>query len=566
MIAKLEKIITMIVNKLNYNVSNMRVIKSNRPDLCDYQCDDVFKLAKEYHKNPIEIGEQIVNEMNLLPDFNDYFKKVEFVRPGFINMVLSDTFINNNIKENVNNNFGILKDENIETFVIDYGGPNVAKPLHVGHMRTAIVGESIKRIIKYKGHNVIGDIHLGDYGLQIGQVIYGILKENKTIDDINIEFLDYIYPKMSGLCKEDPIVKEECATITKELQDGNPTYRELWKKIMEVSCADMKNIYDYLDVNFDYWYGESDSYEYLEETKNILNNKGLLTSSEGALIVNVAKEDDKKEVPPLLFQKSNGAYLYASTDLATIVQRIKLFNPDHILYVVDNRQSLHFEQVFRTSSMANIMDYDKLEYLGYGTVNGNDGKPYKTRSGDAPKLQNLFDQAKDVLLSKKEMSAKVSNEDTDKIVNSILKFADLQNNREKDYIFDISKFSDIVGKTGPYILYTYLRIKKIIKNINDINLADLTNNIYNDYDRDLRLKILELPSAYLNAYSNRMPNYIAEYVYELCVLTNAFYQNNHINNEEDIIKKNDWVNILNITSKIIKEMLSLLVIDIPDTM
>jgi len=566
MIAKLEKIITMIVNKLNYNVSNMRVIKSNRPDLCDYQCDDVFKLAKEYHKNPIEIGEQIVNEMNLLPDFNDYFKKVEFVRPGFINMVLSDTFINNNIKENVNNNFGILKDENIETFVIDYGGPNVAKPLHVGHMRTAIVGESIKRIIKYKGHNVIGDIHLGDYGLQIGQVIYGILKENKTIDDINIEFLDYIYPKMSGLCKEDPIVKEECATITKELQDGNPTYRELWKKIMEVSCADMKNIYDYLDVNFDYWYGESDSYEYLEETKNILNNKGLLTSSEGALIVNVAKEDDKKEVPPLLFQKSNGAYLYASTDLATIVQRIKLFNPDHILYVVDNRQSLHFEQVFRTSSMANIMDYDKLEYLGYGTVNGNDGKPYKTRSGDAPKLQNLFDQAKDVLLSKKEMSAEVSNEDTDKIVNSILKFADLQNNREKDYIFDISKFSDIVGKTGPYILYTYLRIKKIIKNINDINLADLTNNIYNDYDRDLRLKILELPSAYLNAYSNRMPNYIAEYVYELCVLTNAFYQNNHINNEEDIIKKNDWVNILNITSKIIKEMLSLLVIDIPDTM
>lgn len=567
MLEKLETLITKITNKIGYKVNKMRVIKSNRPDLCDYQCDDVFKLAKEFHKNPLVIGEEIVSELNKLDDFDTYFKHVEFVRPGFINMTLSDTFINNNIKAMIDSeNLGITKAINLETYVIDYGGPNVAKPLHVGHMRTAIVGESIKRIIKYKGHNVISDIHLGDYGLQIGQVIYGIKQENKSLNDIDIAYLDYIYPKMSGLCKENEKIKEECAKITKELQDGNEEYTILWKKIMEVSVSDMKQAYDYLDVDFDYWYGESDAYPYLEETNNILADRGMLTESEGALIVNVSKPEDKKEIPPLLFRKSNGAYLYASTDLATIVQRVKDFNPDHILYVVDNRQALHFEQVFRTCDMAGILAYNKLEYLGYGTVNGDDGKPYKTRNGTAPKLQNLFEQTKEILVSKIEMKEKISNEDIDKIVNSILKFADLQNNRERDYIFDISKFSEVTGKTGPYILYTYLRIRKIISGLDDINLSVLTNNIYNEFDRDLRLKILELPIAFEMAFTNRMPNFIAEYLYDLCVLTNAFYQNNHINSEKDEIKKNDWVNILNITSIIIKEMLSLLVINIPDSM
>lgn len=567
MLEKLEILITKITNKIGYKVSKMHVIKSNRPDLCDYQCDDVFKLAKEFHKNPIVIGEEIVSELNKLADFDTYFKKVEFARPGFINMSLSDTFINSNIKTMISSeNLGITKAINQETFVIDYGGPNVAKPLHVGHMRTAIVGESIKRIIKYKGHNVISDIHLGDYGLQIGQVIYGIKQDNKSLDDIDIEYLDYIYPKMSGLCKENEQIKEKCAEITKKLQDGNEEYTILWKKIMEVSVSDMKQAYDYLDVHFDYWYGESDAYSYLEETNNILVDKDLLSESEGALIVNVSKTDDKKEVPPLLFRKSNGAYLYASTDLATIVQRVNDFNPDHILYVVDNRQALHFEQVFRTCDMANILAYNKLEYLGYGTVNGEDGKPYKTRNGTAPKLQNLFQQTKDILVSKIEMKEKISNEDIDKIVNSILKFADLQNNRERDYIFDISKFSEVTGKTGPYILYTYLRIRKIISGFVDVEFSELSNNIYNEFDRDLRIKILELPVAFETAFDNRMPNFIAEYLYDLCVLTNAFYQNNHINNEKDEIKKNDWVNILNITSTIIKEMLSLLVINIPDSM
>ena len=565
MIGKLEELITKVTNELNYEVTNMRVIKSNRPDISDYQCDDVFKLSKEYHKSPIDIGEEIVAKINSLPNFDDYFKKVEFVKPGFINISLSNTFINKNIISMNNDSFGIDKVNKEETFVIDYGGPNVAKPLHVGHMRTAIVGESIKRIIRYKGHKVIGDIHLGDIGLQLGQVIYGILSENKNIDDVDIKYLDYIYPKMSGLCKEDKDIKEKCAQITKALQDGDEEYRKYWKKIMEVSIPDMKQVYDYLNVNFEYWYGESDAYPYLEETTNILNEKKLLHESEGALIVDVSKKEDKKEIPPLIYVNSVGAYLYASTDIATIVQRVKDFEPDHILYVVDNRQSLHFEQVFRTCDMADIISYNKLEYLGYGTVNGTDGKPYKTRNGDAPKLQNLFKEAKEILLSKKEMNESVTDKDIDKIVNSILKFADLQNNREKDYIFDISKFSDVIGKTGPYILYTYLRIKKIIDS-NNIDSNELSNNIYNEYDRNLRLKILDLPYAFDNAFTNRMPNYIAEYLYDLCVLTNAFYQNNHINNLDDKIKKNDWVNILDLTSKIIKEMLSLLIIDIPDFM
>ncbi len=563
MVEVLEKLITKVAIKLGYSVDNMRVIKSNRPDISDYQCDDVFRLAKEFHKNPMDIGNEIVNEINLLDNFDDYFKEVSFIKPGFINLVLSDKFINENIKYIKNNSFGIEKASKIENFVIDYGGANVAKPLHVGHMRTAIVGESIKRIIKYKGHNIVGDIHLGDYGLQLGQVIYGIKSEGKTVDDINIEFLDYIYPKMSLLCKQDENIKQECAEITKQLQDGNEEYVMLWKKIMEVSCKDMKKIYDYLSVNFDYWYGESDSYKYLEETKKILESKNLLKESENALIVDVSKESDKKEIPPLLFRKSNGAYLYASTDLATIVQRVKDFNPDHILYVVDDRQSLHFEQVFRTCDMAGIFAYNNLEFLGYGTVNGSDGKPFKTRNGEAPKLQHLFEEAKEILKSKVDLNDNLSNEDIDKIVNSILKFADLQNNREKDYIFDIAKFSDVVGKTGPYILYTYLRICKII---DGIELTEMSNNIYNEFDRNLRLKVLELPQAYNNAYVNRMPHYLADYLYELCVITNAFYQNNHINNEKDLIKKNDWISILNLTSSIIKEMLYLLVIDIPTFM
>lgn len=562
----LENIITDVTNSLGYTVDSMTVIKSNRPDLCDYQCDQVFKLAKQYHKNPMEIGEEITHKINELENFNDYFEKVEFVRPGFINITLSNNFINNKLKNMYNNpKFDIKLPSVRETYFMDYGGPNVAKPLHVGHMRTAIVGEAIKRIINYFGHKTISDVHLGDYGLQIGEVIYGIKEKNMDIKDLTIKDLDYIYPEMSKRCKEDETLKEKCASITKDLQDGNKEYYEYFKKICEVSVSDIKNIYNYLDVHFDLWLGESDSYPYIPKVEQLLDSKHLLQSSEGARVVYVNRDDDKVEIPPLLFKKANGAYMYPATDLGSIYQRVEDYNPDHILYVVDNRQALHFEQVFRTCQLSGLIDESKLEHLGYGTVNGLDGKPYKTRSGDTPKLQNLFEQVKEIFESAKEENKNKSESDKNSIVNSILKFADLQNSRERDYIFDIEKFSGLVGKTGPYILYTYVRINKIIEKFtNDVN--NLTDNIYNNYDRDLRVKLLDLEYELNLAFENRKPNYLVDYIYDLCVLVNAFYQNNHIINLDDEIKRNDWISVLKLSNKIIKEMLNLLAIEIPTEM
>lgn len=556
----LEKIVKESLENLNYDI-DVNVIKSNRPELCDYQFDGCFKLASIYKKNPIEIGEEVTKDINSRVDFNEYFDNVEFVRPGFINMTLSNKLINNLLKGMNNNEKFNIKQEKEELYFLDYGGANVAKPLHVGHMRTAIIGESIKKILNYMGHKTICDVHLGDYGLQIGEVIYGIKKDNLSIDDIDINYLDKIYPYMSKLCKEDEKIKEECALITKELQEGNAEYRKLWKKILEVSKEDIKKNYDYLGVNFDLWLGESDSYNDIKETEELLKSKNLLTLSDGALVVDVKEDSDKKEIPPLLFKKSNGAYLYASTDLATLLQRKRDYNPDHVLYVTDLRQALHFEQVFRVSNKAGIISKEKLEHLPYGTANGLDGKPFKTRNGDNPKLENLFNEAKEIFKSKKESNLDMSESDLDKIVNSIIKFADLQNNREKDYIFDINKFSEVVGKTGPYILYTYLRINKIIKSVDIVS-----DNIYNDSDRNLRLKLLELEHSVKNAYINRMPNFIAEYLYDLCVCANAFYQNNHLSNLDDEQKKNDWMYVLNLTNKVIKEMLNLLVIEIPTIM
>lgn len=557
----LDNILKEELKKLNYEV-DAKVIKSNRPDLCDYQFDGVFKLASIYHKSPIEIGEEIVECINKREDFYNYFSEVSFVKPGFINIKISDTLINKLlIKMNDNEKFNI-EQKNDEIFFLDYGGPNIAKPLHVGHLRSAIVGEAVKRTIEFKGYKTISDVHLGDYGLQIGQVIYAIKKDNINIDDITLEYLENVYPTISALCKQDEEVKNICASITKELQDGNLEYRKYFEKIKEVSGNDIKRLYKYLDINFDLWYGESDAYNYIEEAKDIIDSKKLFKMSEGALVVEVKEDTDKKEVPPLIFRKSNGAYLYGTTDIATILEREQDYQPDHILYFTDLRQEMHFNQVFRTVKKAGITDAN-LEFLGFGTVNGKDGKPYKTRSGDAPKLDDLFKEVKDIFISKKPENKSMSLEDQDKIVNAIIKFADLQNNREKDYIFDIDKFSEVVGKTGPYILYTYLRINKIIENKEITTLNDI---VYNDYDRNLRIKLLELELSVNNAFNTRMPSYIAEYIYDLCVSVNSFYQNNHVNNEEDKEKQNSWIYVLNLTNKILKEMLNILVIDIPSVM
>lgn len=560
--------ISSIIEKLfaENNIGNIKISKSNRPDLCDYQSNDVFRISKELKKNPIVVGEEIVNRINALDNFDDYFESVTFVKPGFINITLSSSFINRVVRcINDDSKFNIRLPKNKEVFVVDYCGANVAKPLHVGHMRTTIVGESIARIIRFMGHKTICDVHLGDYGLQIGQVIYGIKRDHKKLDEIDISYLDKIYPEISALSKENEDIKDKCAQITKELQEGNKEYTELWKKILEVSVADIKGICNYLGAHFDYWYGESDAYPYLNEVESLLKEKGLLKESEGALIVDVRQADDKKEIPPLLFKKSNGAYLYASTDLACILQRKKDFNPDHILYITDLRQALHFEQVFRTAEKLDLFKKEQLEHLGYGTVNGMDGKPFKTRDGKAPKLQNLFDEVKEIFISKKEENKNLSNDDLDKIVNSILKYGDLQNSKEKDYIFNIEKFSETVGKTGPYILYTYLRINKILKD-NNYKGSELSNTIYNESDRNLRIKLFDLEDYIYLAFNNRNPFYIADYIYDLCLLLNNFYQNNNISNLCDDVNKNDWLFILNLSNRVLKELLNLLIIDIPSKM
>lgn len=547
-------------------IEGIKVSKSNRPDLCDYQSNDIFKIAKKEGKSPIEVGKEVELKINDIKNFNDYFESVQFVAPGFLNIKINNNFICNVLRKMSNDNkFNIQLPEKSETFVVDYCGANVAKPLHVGHMRTTIVGESIARIIRFMGHKTICDVHLGDYGLQIGEVIYAILEDKIPLEDIDINYLDVAYPKMSARCKEDEKLKEECARITKELQDGNEEYRKLWKKILDVSVEDIKKNCDYLGAKFDYWYGESDAYPYIPKIEKILNEKGLLRQSEGALVVDVEEPTDKKEIPPLLFKKSNGAYLYASTDLACLLQRKEDFNPDHVLYVTDLRQALHFEQVFRAIEKCGIFKRTQLEHLGYGTVNGLDGKPFKTREGTAPKLESLYNDIKEIFISKKEENKNLSNEDLDKIVNSILKYGDLQNSKEKDYIFNIEKFSDTIGKTGPYILYTYLRVNKILKD-NCYTQKDLSSKIYNESDRNLRMKLFDIEDYIYLAYNNRNPFYLADYVYDLCLLVNNFYQNNNISNLTDEENKNDWLYVLNLSNRIIKEVLDLLVIQIPSKM
>ena len=564
MLDTLSNLITDIAKTLGYNES-LRVIKSNRPDLCDFQCDEVFKLVKIYHKSPDVIGKDIVNKINQLDNFNNYFEKVEFCKPGFINITVSNKFINDNLKLMANNTkFNLKQPNKLDTFVIDYGGPNIAKPLHVGHMRPAIVGESIKRIINYMGHKTISDVHLGDIGLPIGEVIYACLRDKVGVEDITLEYLNKVYPEMSALIKEDGNIKKECAAIIKDVQEKK-NYLDYWKKICEVSNEDIKRLYKYLDVSFDYWLSESDAYEYIPKVKEYLTKKGLLKDSQGAKVVFINKDDDKIEYPPLIFEKSNGAYLYESSDLGTIYQRMQDFNPNYILYVTDERQSMHFTQVFRVCELSGLTKNTKLLHLPHGTINGLDGKPYKTRSGDTPKLDYLFNEVKEIFISKKESNKNMKEEDIDKIVNSILKFADLQNSRDRDYIFDINKFSDTQGKTGPYILYTYLRMNKIIEKYEN-NINKITDKIYNNYDRDLRMCILNFDYYINNAFKEFKPNYIAEYIYNLCVVMNSFYQNNHIANLTDKENLNDWISIIKLANRIIKDMLNLLIIDIPTEM
>ncbi len=556
----MEQLFEKVFKELGYDVTP-KVVKSNKD--ADFQCDECFKLAKDYHKAPVMIAGEVVDKLKAEPEFDNYFKEVSVAGPGFINIIVSDKYINDQLRKLMGKEIlGATKED--KTIVIDYGGPNVAKPLHVGHLRSAVIGQAINNILKFKGNNTISDVHLGDIGTQMGQVIYGILidfPDTKPEDiEIDLDYLNVTYPKMSALCKEDEKVKAKCLQITKELQDGDPTYRILWQKIVDLSVSDIKRIYDYLDVHFDLWYGESHAYKQFDEMMPYLEKQGILIEDDGAKIIDVKEEGDKIEIPPCLIQKSDGAYLYATSDLGTIWQRVKDFKPDEIIYVVDGRQSMHFVQVFRAANKGKIYN-GVLQHHGFGTVNGEDNKPFKTRSGGALKLEDLIKQVKEVFISLREENKNMDEEDIDKIVNAIIKFADLQNNLERNYIFDIKKFSGVAGKTGPYILYTYLRINKIISE----SSGKLSNAIYSETDRALRLKMLEVSSVIDQASKERRPHYLADYLYDLSVTANNFYQNNKVSGL-DGIQKDDFMTILNFNNYIIETLLELLGIKIPKAM
>ena len=537
-------------------------LKVSSSDKADFQINSVFQIAKDKRVAPKEIGEMLASKINENDNVSDYFSKVEFVMPGFINLFVSDKLINKHINEYITNGF-VEKTTSNDMYFLDYGGPNVAKPLHIGHLRPAIIGESIKRILNLKGYKTIGDVHLGDYGLQIGEVIYGLKKENIPLSELNIDLLNRIYPQMSALAKSDEEVYNECKRITSELQKGNAEYKEYYKKIKEVSVNDIKRLYDYLGVSFDLWLGESDSEPYIPKLMNELENRNLVVVDQGAKIVNIKRDTDKKEMPPVIVEKSDGSAIYATTDLATIMQRVEKYDPKYILYVVDARQSLHFEGVFRIAQMLGYTN--NLEHIAFGTINGSDGKPFKTRSGETLKLDELINNTKEIFLSKREENKNMSSVDLDKIVNSIIKYADLQNNREKSYNFDIAKFSEVSGKTGPYILYSALRIRKILTT-NTFNRGNVSDTIYNDIDKNLRLILLDFNKYLDKAIEDRLPSVIAEYVYDLANLLNSFYQNINISKIEDETMKNDYLNILDLSFNVLKECLDLLIIELPSEM
>lgn len=564
LVEKIKKIIDNAFEKAGY-ACDCSIIESNRPDLCDYQCDDCFKLAKVYHVPPQKIGNAVVDMLKKTKNIDERFSKIEFANPGFINLTLSDNFINNSLIEiGKEENFGLLT-KTPKTYFLDYGGPNIAKPLHVGHLRSAIVGESVKRILNYAGNKTICDVHLGDYGLQIGEVIFGLKERNIQPNEISLEILEEIYPEISARCKDNENLKNECAQITKDLQDGNLEYKKYWRIICEISGNDIKRLYKYLDVSFDLWEGESSAYKYLPQLfKKYYDDKKLILS-EGAYIIPVSKETDPKELPPLIFRKSNGAYLYGSTDIATIYERREKFDIDKFLYFADLRQELHFEQVFRSCEILNLGKREDFEYCGFGTVNGKDGKPFKTRAGNSPKLDSLFEQVKDTICNEKENLKNATDRDLNIIANAIIKFADLQNNRTKDYIFDIEKFSKLSGKTGPYILYTYLRLKKILDN-EICDEVEYLDNIVNQSERDLKIAILGLEKSFAKATNEKMPSYICDYLYNVCNFANNFYENNRIKTEQDEKIKKNWLKLIDLTTKIIKCLLNLLIIDTPSIM
>ena len=562
-----------------------KVVVSNRPDLCQYQCNGAMAGAKLYHKAPIMIANQVVESLQ----DNEMFESVEAVMPGFINIKLNSEFVAkylNDMKEA--DKYG-CENKAPETIVIDYGGANVAKPLHVGHLRSAVIGESVKRIEIFMGNKVISDVHLGDWGLQMGLIITELecrkpdlvyFDESYTGEypeeaPFTISELEEIYPCASAKSKVDEEFKEKAHQATLKLQSGYAPYTAIWKHIMKVSVEDLKKNYGNLNVDFDLWKGESDAQPYIPGLIQDLIDKKLAYESQGALVVDISKEDDTKELPPCIVRKSDGAALYATSDLATIIQREQDYKPNHYIYVADKRQELHFTQVFRVSKKANIVDENtKMEFLGFGTMNGKDGKPFKTRDGGVMRLESLIAQINKAVYDKIMENRTVSEEEannTAKIVGlAALKYGDLSNQASKDYIFDIDRFASFEGNTGPYILYTIVRIKSILEKYKaesgnaDVNLPVI--NTDNGSQMQLMLEVAKFNEIIENAAEELAPHKICSYVYDLSNAFNRFYHETKILAEEDQTKKAGYIALINLTINVLEQCIDLLGFSAPDRM
>ena len=558
-----EKYLKELINNLGYEIDNVSLEPSSRKEFGQYQINSSMLLASKYHMNPREIASKIVQNLD------SRFTNVNIQGPGFINLSLTDEYLMNYFN---NKSFNDMVDkENPKTIVIDFGGANAAKSLHVGHMRSANIGEALRRLLLLFGNNVISDVHLGDLGRQAGMLISQLELEQPNLPyfdknykgeypklEITAKDLGRMYPLASKLAKEDPVRMEEVRRITAEIDKGNKVYTDLWKQMVEVSKVEIKKVYNELNCHFDLFEGELDSFKDIPATTEIM--KPYLYESEGALVIDVAKEDDKKEMPPLLYIKTDGATIYATRDLATIYSRVKRFDPDEIIYVVDDRQGLYFEQVFRAAYKTGLVKNAKLEHVGFGTINGIDGKPYKTRDGGVMELSTLISLVKDEI--SKKIKDEIKDEEKEEIINKLtiatIKYTDLLPYRKTDYIFDPVKFSSIDGKTGPYILYTIVRIKSIL---NKVDIDSKMTNICNDEMRNVLVKMTEISNALTNAYNERTLNYIAEMLYDICSLFNKLYNNCNIVNEQNMDNKASYVAFIKIVYNYIKNLLNILAID-----
>lgn len=571
--------------KAGYDEELAKVTLSNRPDLCEYQCNGAMAGAKKYKKAPFMIAEDVAGHLKE----STYFESVDVVKPGFINLKLSKESVASYLSEmSKEEKLGVEDEKEPQTIMIDYGGPNVAKPLHVGHLRSAIIGESVKRILRYKGNRVIGDIHLGDWGYQMGLIITELKKRQPGLpyfDDsyegeypkeapFTISELEEIYPTASAYAKEHEDYREEALHATYLLQSGHRGYRAVWDHIMNVSVTDLKKNYERLNVEFDLWKGESDAQKYIPDMVQRLKDEGYARYDEGALVVDVQEESDKKEVPPCMILKSDGAALYDTTDLATLVEREQDYDPDQVIYVVDKRQELHFTQVFRCAKKTGIVSPETgLKFLGFGTMNGKDGKPFKTRDGGVMRLENLIREINEEMYRKIMDNRTVEQEEaerTSRIVGlAAIKYGDLSNQASKDYVFDVDRFTSFEGNTGPYILYTIVRIKSILNkyleaggNLDGLSILPAQN----EYEKSLMLQVLKFNDVFEAVYEETAPHKLCAYIYELANEFNKFYHETKILSEEDEEKKAGYIALLVLTRRVLETCISLLGFDAPERM